>query len=201
MMILFYLYLSTCSVSQGIVGSIITLYLCATISKYQKSKKMKRTVLLLLVYALWYVIAHGQNMNDSTVVLNEVVVKSIATKTKLRGDAIVTKVQGSALEKSGSLHEMLGKMQVSPHPYKRPFCETMPSPYAFQPTISSTAQVRTYSWIAVTVRCINATAIRHSDWSSPYAMLSTRQRVNTKVRALVRMLRIECRNYMYNPQN
>ncbi len=49
-------------------------------------------------------------MNDSTVVLNEVVVKSIAPKTKLRGDAIVTRIQGSALEKSGSLHEMLGKV-------------------------------------------------------------------------------------------
>lgn len=71
---------------------------------------MKRTVLLLLVYALWYVIAHGQNVADTTVVLNEVVVKNIAPKTKLRGDAIVTKVQGSALEKTGSLHEMLGKV-------------------------------------------------------------------------------------------
>ncbi|MCQ2129755.1 MAG: outer membrane beta-barrel family protein, partial [Bacteroidaceae bacterium] len=71
---------------------------------------MKRTVLLLLVYALWYVIAHGQNMNDSTVVFNEVVVKSIAPKTKLRGDAVVTKIQGSALAQSGSLYEMLGKV-------------------------------------------------------------------------------------------
>lgn len=71
---------------------------------------MKRTVLLLLVYALWYIIAHGQNVADTTVVLNEVVVKSVAPKTKLRGDAIVTKVQGSALEKAGSLHEMLGKV-------------------------------------------------------------------------------------------
>ncbi len=71
---------------------------------------MKRTVLLLLVYALWYVIAHGQNMSDSTFVLNEVVVKSIMPKTKLRGDAIVTKIQGSVLEQAGSLHEMLGKV-------------------------------------------------------------------------------------------
>ncbi|MBQ0057485.1 MAG: outer membrane beta-barrel protein [Bacteroidales bacterium] len=71
---------------------------------------MKRTVLLLLVYALWYIIALGQNKDDSTVVLNEVTVRTIAPKTKLRGDAIVTKVQGSALEKSGSLHEMLGKV-------------------------------------------------------------------------------------------
>ena len=71
---------------------------------------MKRIVLLLLVYALWYIILHGQNVADSTVVLNEVTVKTIAPKTKLRGDAIVTKVQGSVLEKSGSLHEMLGKV-------------------------------------------------------------------------------------------
>lgn len=49
--------------------------------------------------------------NDSIEhVLNEVVVKSIAPKTKLRGDAIVTKIHGSALEKSGSAHEMLGKV-------------------------------------------------------------------------------------------
>ncbi len=71
---------------------------------------MKRIVLLLLVYALWYIIAYGQNETDSTVVLNEVLVKTIVPKTKLRGDAIVTKVQGSVLEKSGSLHEMLGKV-------------------------------------------------------------------------------------------
>ena len=64
----------------------------------------------MLVYALWYIIAHGQNVADTTVVLNEVVVKTIVPKTKLRGDAIVTKVQGSALEKAGSLHEMLGKV-------------------------------------------------------------------------------------------
>lgn len=124
---------------------------------------MKKTVLLLLVYALWYVIVYGQNMNDSTVVLNEVVVKSMVPKTKLRGDAIVTKVQGSALEKSGSLHEMLGKVQVSPYPYKRLSCATMHSPYACRQMIYSIAQARTYSWIAATVRCINATAIRHSD--------------------------------------
>lgn len=71
---------------------------------------IKRTVLLLLVYALWYVIAYGQNAADTTVVLNDVVVKSVAPKTKLRGDAIVTKIQGSALAQSGSAHEMLGKV-------------------------------------------------------------------------------------------
>lgn len=71
---------------------------------------LKRFIILLLLYALWYVIAYGQNIADTTVVLNDVVVKTIAPKTKLRGDAIVTKVQGSALEKSGSAHEMLGKV-------------------------------------------------------------------------------------------
>ncbi|MDO4196511.1 MAG: TonB-dependent receptor, partial [Prevotellaceae bacterium] len=71
---------------------------------------MKKTVLLLLLYALWYLIANGQNRADSTVVLNEVVVKSIAPKTKLRGDAIVTRIQGSALAQSGSAYEMLGKV-------------------------------------------------------------------------------------------
>ena len=71
---------------------------------------MKKTVLLLLLYALWYLIANGQNRADSIVVLNEVVVKSIAPKTKLRGDAIVTRIQGSALAQSGSAYEMLGKV-------------------------------------------------------------------------------------------
>lgn len=71
---------------------------------------MKKTVLLLLLYALWHLIANGQNRADSTVVLNEVVVKSIAPKTKLRGDAIVTRIQGSALAQSGSAYEMLGKV-------------------------------------------------------------------------------------------
>lgn len=71
---------------------------------------MKRTVLFLLVFALYIINAQGQNMSDTTIVLNDVVVKTVAPKTKLRGDAIVTKVQGSALEKSGSAHEMLGKV-------------------------------------------------------------------------------------------
>ncbi len=70
---------------------------------------MKRTF-ILSCHVLLCMMALGQNAADTTVVLNEVVVKTIAPKTKLRGDAIVTKVQGSALEKSGSLHEMLGKV-------------------------------------------------------------------------------------------
>lgn len=70
---------------------------------------MKRTLFLLL-FALWYITMYGQDKIDSTVVLNDVVVKTIAPKTRLRGDAIVTKIQGSSLEKSGSLHEMLGKV-------------------------------------------------------------------------------------------
>lgn len=64
----------------------------------------------MMFLVLPYLTAHGQNMADTTVVLHEVVVKTVAPKTKLRGDAIVTKVQGSALEKSGSAHEMLGKI-------------------------------------------------------------------------------------------
>lgn len=71
---------------------------------------MKRIIILILLYALWFIIVYGQNMADSTVVLKDVVVTSIATKSKLRGDAIVTKIQGSALATSGSLHEMLGKV-------------------------------------------------------------------------------------------
>lgn len=70
---------------------------------------MKRKFIMSFL-VLTCLTALGQNVADSTVVLKEVVVKSIAPKTKLRGDALVTKVQGSALEKSGSVHEMLGKV-------------------------------------------------------------------------------------------
>lgn len=71
---------------------------------------MKRTVILFLLYVLYLLVAHGQEAADSTVMLNDVVVKSYAPKTKLRGDAIVTKIAGSALEKMGSVYEMLGKV-------------------------------------------------------------------------------------------
>ena len=47
---------------------------------------------------------------DRTISLEDVVVKGVAPKTKLRGDAMVTKIQGSVLENSGSLYEMLGKV-------------------------------------------------------------------------------------------
>lgn len=71
---------------------------------------MKRTIILFLTHVFCCMAALGQNLTDSTVVLNEVVVKTIAPKSKLRGDAIVTKIQGSALAQSGSAHEMLGKV-------------------------------------------------------------------------------------------
>lgn len=82
-------------------------------SQSQNSKPkfiMKRTIILILLQALFYLLGYGQNMTDTTFALKEVVVKTVAPKTKLRGDAIVTKIQGSALENSGSLHEMLGKV-------------------------------------------------------------------------------------------
>ena len=73
---------------------------------------MRRIGFLVLFQSLCFVAVYGQNVNstDSTVFLNEVEVKSFVPKTRLRGDAIVTKIQGSVLEKSGSLHEMLGKV-------------------------------------------------------------------------------------------
>ncbi len=71
---------------------------------------MKRTIILLLLQVIFYLLGYGQNMTDTTFALKEVVVKTIAPKTKLRGDAMVTKIQGSVLENSGSLHEMLGKV-------------------------------------------------------------------------------------------
>ena len=47
---------------------------------------------------------------DTTFVLNEVSVTAIALKTKMRGNALVTKIQGSSLEKSGTVEEMLAKV-------------------------------------------------------------------------------------------
>jgi len=50
------------------------------------------------------------NFNDTTFALGEVVVKSIMPKTKLKGNAMVTTIKGSVLEKSGSAKEMLAKV-------------------------------------------------------------------------------------------
>ena len=73
---------------------------------------MKRIGILFLLIVIYYIAAKSQNVNatDSTVLLKEIEVKSFVPKTKLHGDAIVTKIQGSVLEKSGSVHEMLGKV-------------------------------------------------------------------------------------------
>ena len=73
---------------------------------------MRRIGFLVLFQSLCFVAVYGQNVNstDSTVFLNEVEVKSFVPKTRLRGDAIVTKIHGTVLEKSGSVHEMLGKV-------------------------------------------------------------------------------------------
>ena len=73
---------------------------------------MRRIGFLFLLHSLCFVAVYGQNVNstDSTVFLNEVEVKSFVPKTRLRGDAIVTKIHGTVLEMSGSVHEMLGKV-------------------------------------------------------------------------------------------
>lgn len=49
-------------------------------------------------------------MKEDMNLLNEVVVKGQLPKTKLQGSALVTQVQGSVLEKSGTLEEMLTKV-------------------------------------------------------------------------------------------
>lgn len=50
------------------------------------------------------------NMEDSTFMLDAVVVKAQRLKTKLTGNSMVTRIQGSVLEKSGTLKEMLAKV-------------------------------------------------------------------------------------------
>ncbi len=50
------------------------------------------------------------NVEDTTFVLSGVVVKGQQPKTKLTGNSMVTRIKGSALEKSGSAKEMLAKV-------------------------------------------------------------------------------------------
>lgn len=50
------------------------------------------------------------NMEDTMFVLNDVVIRGQAPKTKLTGNSMVTRIKGSALEKSGSAQEMLAKV-------------------------------------------------------------------------------------------
>lgn len=50
------------------------------------------------------------NLVDTTLTLNGVVVKGQRPKTKLTGNSMVTRIQGSVLEKSGTAKEMLGKV-------------------------------------------------------------------------------------------
>lgn len=50
------------------------------------------------------------NMEDTTFALNDVVVTGQRPKTKLTGNSMITRVQGSVLEKSGTAKEMLAKV-------------------------------------------------------------------------------------------
>ncbi len=50
------------------------------------------------------------NMEDTTLVLNDIVITGHRPKTKLTGNSMVTRIQGSVLEKSGTAKEMLGKI-------------------------------------------------------------------------------------------
>lgn len=50
------------------------------------------------------------NMEDTMLVLNDIVVKGQQPKTKLTGNSMITRIKGSALEKSGTAKEMLAKV-------------------------------------------------------------------------------------------
>lgn len=50
------------------------------------------------------------NMEDTTLVLNDIVITGHRPKTKLTGNSMVTRIQGSVLENSGTAKEMLGKV-------------------------------------------------------------------------------------------
>lgn len=50
------------------------------------------------------------NLEDTTFMLHDIVVKGQRPKTKLTGNSMVTRVQGSVLEKSGTAKEMLAKV-------------------------------------------------------------------------------------------
>lgn len=50
------------------------------------------------------------NFEDTTLVLNDIVITGQRPKTKLTGNSMVTRIQGSVLEKSGTAKEMLSKV-------------------------------------------------------------------------------------------
>lgn len=50
------------------------------------------------------------NVEDTMLVLNDIVVKGQQPKTKLTGNSMITRIKGSALEKSGTAKEMLAKV-------------------------------------------------------------------------------------------
>ena len=54
--------------------------------------------------------SESTNMGDTTLVLNDIVIKGQSPKTKLTGNSMVTRIQGSVLEKSGTAKEMLSKV-------------------------------------------------------------------------------------------
>lgn len=47
---------------------------------------------------------------DYNLSLGELVVKSVAPKTKMRGGAMVTRIQGTVLESAGSAEDMLARV-------------------------------------------------------------------------------------------
>ena len=70
----------------------------------QKLEKMKRTVILLLLYVLYYLVAHGQSMAVESAMLKEVVVKSYAPPSLLTTSKCLCPI-----------HVQSGKEQIQRH--------------------------------------------------------------------------------------
>ena len=84
-------------------------------SKLQKIENMKRSIIIAAMAALANINASAQTetKNDSVdynLNLGEVVVKSTAPKTKMKNDAMVTRIEGSVLESAGTAEEMLARV-------------------------------------------------------------------------------------------
>lgn len=78
---------------------ITTLFALASLSSYAEEMAVSESL-----------DSESTNMGDTTLVLNDIVIKGQSPKTKLTGNSMVTRIQGSVLEKSGTAKEMLSKV-------------------------------------------------------------------------------------------
>ena len=74
-------------------------FLLASFAMQQVSAQQDSTMLSLSDSAFW-----------KTMQLGEITIKGQRPKTKLTGNSMITRIQGSVLEKSGTLKEMLAKV-------------------------------------------------------------------------------------------